>query len=122
KKIGTSPKFPLGRFDTQNSAFWSETEQCYVLFCREYLDTDPAYHLAQRRVVDEPTTKVPEKARQIDYKWRNEHGFRTIAKATSTDMVHWQNQRRMTFGDSPLEELYTVSAQPYFRAPHVYVG
>ena len=58
KKIGASPKFPLGRFDTQNSAFWSETEQCYVLFCREYLDTDPAYHLAQRQVVDDSTTKV----------------------------------------------------------------
>jgi hypothetical protein len=28
----------------------------------------------------------------------------------------------MTFGDTPIEHLYTNQTQPYFRAPHIYIA
>ena len=122
KKLGVSDKFPLGRFDTQNTAFWSETEQRYVLFCREYIPSDPVWDLARRLAEDKPGSKIPIRNRGLDYTWRHSDGFRTIVKATSTDAIHWENQQRMSFGNTPMEELYTFHATPYFRAPYLIVG
>jgi len=49
-------------------------------------------------------------------------GFRSIARTTSKDLVNWTPGLRMTFGDTPLEELYTNHTRPYFRAPHIYLA
>lgn len=56
------------------------------------------------------------------YYRKSEEGFRAVARATSTDFVHWSPGVQMSFGDTPREHLYTNQTQPYFRAPHVYVG
>jgi len=56
--------------------------------------------------------------------WTGEgyHGFRTVSRTTSKDFVHWSEPIPMTFGNTPLEHLYTQQTSPYFRAPHIYVA
>jgi len=53
-------------------------------------------------------------------------GVRRIARAESTDFVHWTEpvlMSQMTAGKpSPTEELYTNQTHPYFRAPQIYVA
>ena len=49
-------------------------------------------------------------------------GYRTISRTTSDDFLHWSAPARMTFGDTPVEHLYTNQTTPYFRAPHIYLG
>ncbi len=49
-------------------------------------------------------------------------GYRTISRATSTNLVHWSAPVEMSFGDTPREHLYTSQTHPYFRAPHIYLA
>ena len=49
-------------------------------------------------------------------------GYRTISRATSTDLIHWSAPVEMSFGDTPREHLYTSQTRPYFRAPHIYLA
>jgi len=86
-----TPVYTDGRFDTQNVAFWSTTEQKYVLYYREF---------------------------------RND--IRVVNRAVSDDFLHWTNEGEIRFpeGQEPTlrEQLYTNQIQPYYRAPHIYVG
>jgi hypothetical protein len=99
RKWRPDPVFSAGAFDSQNVAFWSESERCYVLFFRVFSGTDH--------------TKIT--------KWEMA-GYRTIAKTTSPDLVTWSKPQRMSFGASPLEELYENRTHPYPRAPHLYLA
>ncbi len=94
KKIGDSAVFKTGVFDSQNVAFWSESEQQYVCYFRTWSDGG-----------------------FTQYK-----GFRSVSRTTSKDFIHWANPVKMTFGDTPLEHLYTNQTSPYFRAPHIYLS
>lgn len=47
---------------------------------------------------------------------------RAIRTATSKDFIHWEHQADLKYGDAPDEHLYTNAIQPYFRAPHLFVG
>jgi hypothetical protein len=49
-------------------------------------------------------------------------GFRTISRATSPDFLKWDEPVPMSFGQTPLEHLYTSQTHPYFRAPHLYIA
>ncbi len=49
-------------------------------------------------------------------------GFRTISRTTSTDFIHWSEPVAMSFGDTPMEHMYTNQTHPYFRAPHIYIS
>lgn len=49
-------------------------------------------------------------------------GFRTVSRATSTNFLDWSEPVPMSFGDTPLEHLYTSQTHPYFRAPHIYIA
>ncbi|MEM7455693.1 MAG: hypothetical protein AAF456_15175 [Planctomycetota bacterium] len=49
-------------------------------------------------------------------------GFRTVSRSTSPDFLNWSAPQEMSFGDTPVEHLYTNQTSPYFRAPHVYIG
>lgn len=49
-------------------------------------------------------------------------GFRSIGRATSDDFIHWSKTEPMTFGDTPLQHLYTNQTHPYFRAPQLYIA
>ena len=50
------------------------------------------------------------------------HGVRSIKHATSRDFIRWTPGEWASFGDTPPEHLYTNAAQPYFRAPHIYLS
>lgn len=56
--------------------------------------------------------------------WTEEgfNGFRTISRTTSSDFRNWTAPVAMTFGDTPMEHLYTNGTHPYFRAPHIYLA
>jgi hypothetical protein len=56
--------------------------------------------------------------------WTGEgfEGWRTISRTTSPDLLTWTDPVVMDFGDTPMEHLYTNGTQPYFRAPHIYIG
>ncbi|GAB5561568.1 MAG: hypothetical protein SynsKO_32150 [Synoicihabitans sp.] len=56
--------------------------------------------------------------------WTGEgfEGYRTISRTTSPDLLNWSPPVRARFGDTPMEHLYTNGMQPYFRAPHIYIG
>lgn len=90
-KLREEPVITKGMFDSQNVAFWSESEQCYVCYFRTF-------------------TKV------------GYEGFRTVTRTTSLDFLNWTEPVQMSFGDTPIEHLYTNQTVPYFRAPHVYVA
>lgn len=91
--------FKDGAFDSLNVAFWSETEQCYVLYFRVFTGW----------------TDYTQKAFRVD-------GYRSISRTTSPDLINWSAPQRMTFGNTPLEQLYTNHTRPYFRAPHIYLA
>ncbi|MDX2029056.1 MAG: hypothetical protein SF339_00180 [Blastocatellia bacterium] len=91
RKFSERPVLTQGDFDSQNLAFWSESEGLYVCYLRVF--------------------------KRIDGK-----GVRWVARATSTDFLHWSDPVEMSFGDAPPEHLYTNQTHPYFRAPHIYLG
>ena len=86
-------------FDAANYVFWSQTEGLYVCYFRY--------------MVKEPTGSSPA-------------GLRSIQRATSRDLIHWSEPKGMTYSDTgtavPSDHLYTNNTEPYFRAPHLYVG
>lgn len=91
KKIQEEPVFTNGKFDSQNVAFWSSSENQYNCYFRTW--TGDGYK-----------------------------GFRSVGRTTSKDFINWTPPEQMTFGDTPLEHLYTQQTSPYFRAPHIYVA
>lgn len=91
KKMQEEAVFKKGVFDSQNVAFWSESEQRYVCYFRTWSDGG--------------------------YK-----GFRSVSRTTSKDFRNWTDPVPMSFGDTPLEHLYTQQTAAYFRAPHIYVA
>ncbi|GAB1452708.1 hypothetical protein MASR2M47_27640 [Draconibacterium sp.] len=91
KKMQDKAVISDGKFDSQNVAFWSESEQCYASYFRIW--TQQGYS-----------------------------GFRSVGRATSKDFVNWTASTPMTFGDTPMQHLYTNQTQPYFRAPQIYVA
>jgi len=50
------------------------------------------------------------------------NGLRDIRVATSTDFLTWTEPELLRYEDSPEEQLYTNQVEPYFRAPHIFVG
>ena len=47
---------------------------------------------------------------------------RCVRVTTSTDFADWSYPEWIDMGDAPPDQLYTFSATPYFRAPHIYMG
>ena len=96
-RIRDTPVLTNAPFDTQNVAFWSQLEQCYVLYYRHF-----------RGGVDVNA------------------GTRIILKATSDDMIHWTPQGEIEFpeGEGPRHDaqFYTNQILPYYRAPQLYIG
>ncbi|MCB1103769.1 MAG: hypothetical protein H7A44_07985 [Opitutaceae bacterium] len=99
KKWREEPVFKNGAFDSLNVAFWSEHEQCYVLYFRTFTGW----------------TDYSAKSWGLS-------GYRTISRTTSKDLINWTDPVRMSFGNTPLEHLYTNGTRPYFRAPHIYMA
>lgn len=58
--------------------------------------------------------------RGYDGEWGQ--GYRSMARTTSKDLLHWCASTPMTYGGAPREQFYTNSTTPYFRAPHIYIA
>ncbi len=50
------------------------------------------------------------------------NGVRHIMTGTSDDFVHWTKPKLLSFGDAPVEHLYTNAVRPYVRAPHLLIA
>jgi hypothetical protein len=45
-----------------------------------------------------------------------------VGRSTSKDFKTWSATTPMTFGETPMQHLYTNQTHPYFRAPQIYVA
>jgi hypothetical protein len=93
--LRSEPVLTQGAFDSQNVAFWSEHEGCYLSYFRTWAGAS------------DPT----------EFK-----GVRTISRMRSEDFVNWTDFEWMDYGRTQPEELYTNATAPYFRAPHLYLA
>ena len=91
RKLREEPVFTKGLFDSQNVAFWSDSEQRYLCYFRTWTGTGYT-------------------------------GFRSVGRTASTDFLNWTEPEQMSFGDTPLEHIYTNQTHPYFRAPNIYMS
>jgi hypothetical protein len=91
------PLFAGYALDTLNVLTWLPAEQCYAVYLRTW---------SEGGTPDRPKFK----------------GIRTISRSTSKDFITWTTPEPMSFGDTPLEHLYTNNTQPYFRSPHLLVA
>jgi hypothetical protein len=88
---------PLYTDTSQSPAFWSEHEGCYVCYVRTWKG-QPAFRKGWPGYI------------------------RWIGRTTSPDFLRWTKVVPLEMGDVPDEHHYTNQIQPYFRAPHIYVG
>ncbi len=92
-----------GAFDSQNLAFWDSIHGTYRAYWRYFSrDAPPA---------------TPGGSTSSLYV-----GVRAIRTATSKDLLHWEDQKDLSYADSPEEHLYTNQIKPYHRAPHLLIG
>lgn len=95
-------------FDGMNQVFWSDHEQCYVLYYRQHTIGTTG------KIVEDSITH------------RKEY-TKTIARSTSVDLVNWTGRHELDWGGhapTPGECIYCNGLRPYLydRAPHIYVG
>lgn len=98
RAILTDAEIPIPhrhRFDSQNLAFWSESEQCYVCYFRIW---DGIRRIARSTSQD----------------------FRHWTPAVLMEHMHDDGVHGPR--PAPEEQLYTNQTSPYFRAPHLYVA
>ena len=81
-------------FDSQNVAFWSESEGCYVCYFRVW---DGVRKIARTTSAD----------------------FHSWTPAVLMEQVHDDGSGPVA---APTEHLYTNQTSPYFRAPHIYIA
>jgi hypothetical protein len=92
------PLITQGAFDSENLAFWDPVRKEYRAYWRIFTEG-----------VADGTTWKPA-------------GVRAIRTATSKDFVNWAAPADVRYVDSPAQHLYTNQIQPYYRAPHIFMG
>ncbi|NUQ63709.1 MAG: hypothetical protein HUU20_14625 [Pirellulales bacterium] len=95
---GEKPVITRGAFDSENLAFWDPVRKEYRAYWRIFTAG-----------VADGTTWKPE-------------GIRAIRTATSKDSLTWSGEADLQYVDSPPQQLYTNQIQPYYRAPHIFMG
>ncbi|MEA4848961.1 MAG: hypothetical protein VB106_17140, partial [Clostridiaceae bacterium] len=88
-----------GNFDSTNLAFWDPITQKYWAYIRNFHDADP----------DFPEKELNKKIRDI--RW-----------SQSKDFKNWSKPEMLDFKGSPDVPLYVSAVQPYYRAPHCFLG
>lgn len=96
KRVSEEPLFTNWALDTHNVLAWIPSENRFAVYMRAW-------------TLDRPG--------KLAYK-----GVRLIARSTSTDFENWSEPEIMTYGDAPLENLYTNATAPYFRAPQLLIA
>lgn len=97
-RISDAPLITAGAFDSQNLVFWDALRGEYRAYWRIFT----AGHTDERG-------------------WKPE-GQRAIRTAVSKDFLKWEQQADLRYVSSPPEHLYTNAVEPYFRAPHLFIG
>lgn len=90
----TTALFNAKELDSQNVLTWVPSENMYAIYLRGWTGGKPGQRYPPG-------------------------GIRSIARSTSKDFVNWSEPEWMTFGDAPIEHLYTNTTHPYFRAPQI---
>ena len=98
QKMQEAAVITKGAFDSQNVAFWSDAEQCYVAYFRVFTGGG----------VDEKTWKPK--------------GVRWVSRATSKDFLTWTTAVQMTCDQPLVDHIYISQTNPYFNAPHLYIS
>ena len=103
KRLRDEPIIPneWGAFDSQNLAFWSQSEQCYVCYFRVFDNR----HSPGVRAVRRSTSK----------------DFLNWSKPVDVKMNLPRPGGSNRYGHR-MEQLYVNNIKPYFRAPHIYIG
>ncbi|MBC7367991.1 MAG: hypothetical protein H7343_14460 [Undibacterium sp.] len=91
------PVFAGYALDSLNCLAWIPAEKNYAIYLRTWSEGGTPAHPEFR-------------------------GYRTVSRAVSPDFETWSEPTRMTFGDTPPENLYTNGTHAYFRAPHLLVA
>ncbi len=63
-----------------------------------------------------------ERGLYVDYHRKGRDGKRDIMTCTSPDFLKWTEPMFLDYPGAPAEHLYVNQIQPYFRAPHIYLG
>ncbi len=101
--------------------FWASADG----FVFHKLNPQPEMISHLRNCFDGGTTMFWSEVEQqyvLYYRWWDPARGRSMARATSKDLMTWSPSVPMTYGDTPPEEFYTNNTQPYFRAPHIYIA
>jgi hypothetical protein len=95
---GQKPAITQGAFDSENLAFWDPLRKEYRAYWRIFTEG----------VADGRTWKPA--------------GIRAIRTASSKDLLNFGPPADLKYVDSPAQHLYTNQVQPYYRAPHIFMG
>lgn len=104
--------------------FWASADG----FTFRKLDPQPEMISDLRNCFDGGNTMFWSEVEQqyvLYYRWYDDEwgrGHRTMARATSKNLMTWTPSVPMTYGDTPREQFYTNNTQPYFRAPQIYIA
>lgn len=93
---GDQPLITTGYFDSQNIAFWDAIRGEYRAYVRDFHGSRAAA------------------AREI--------ATRDVRTCTSPDFLTWTEPEWLSYKPERFSELYTNQINPYFRAPHLFVG
>lgn len=107
----TDQKIPHGLF-----AFGSPDGIHWTLLQKEPVITEGAFDSQNLAFWDS------ERKRYAAYHRHFRDGIRDIMTECSDDFLHWTRPEFLSYGDAPKEHLYTNAIQPYFRAPHLFIG
>ena len=91
------PIFAGYALDSLNCLAWVPAEKNYAIYLRTWSEGGTPAHPEFR-------------------------GYRTVSRAVSADFETWSEPTRMTFGDTPPENLYTNGTHAYFRAPDLLIA
>jgi hypothetical protein len=97
RRLPGEPLFTEYALDSQNILTWLPAERCFAIYLRTWTGDKKGVKFAYNSV-------------------------RTIARSVSKDFVTWSEPERMTFDQGGVEDLYTNTTQPYFRAPHILIS
>ncbi len=64
----------------------------------------------------------PVRAEYREYHRGFKDGVRDILTATSPDIMHFPKPEWLAYPGAPTEQLYTNAIEPYYRAPHIFIG
>jgi hypothetical protein len=97
KIFSDEPIFSGYALDSLNCLAWVPSEKGYAIYLRTW---------SEGGTPEQPAFR----------------GYRTVSRAVSPDFRTWTKPVRMSFGDSPPENLYTNGTHTYFRNPNLLVA